>query len=295
MKKGVMTTARLVNDRLQGASIRWRPVMVTLTYADAAAWRPDHITDFMRRVHMFAKRRGLKLPYVWVAELQKRGAVHYHVLLWVPARMRVPYADRQGWWNHGSTNIIRVKNAVGYVAKYASKFESKDADFPKGMRLHGIGGITALEKRVVAWWKLPKDLRQGSEGSVVWRRAPGGGWLNPETGERRLPEWEMAGHSETWRHVEMIRSPLSVEQLTWRSYFKEQGAGRRQEVAKRLGQKTDQTDRRSQIVSDASEMIRARIWWETKCRVQSWAAQLAADRVAWVLDVESALPLTPGA
>lgn len=191
LKKGVMTSARLVNDRLKGAPIRWVPVMVTLTYKDAAAWRPNHISDFMNRVQMYGKRRGYKLPYVWVMELQKRGAPHYHVLIWIPARLRLPKADRQGWWAFGSTNICRVKNAVGYVAKYASKFESKDCEFPKGARIHGIGGLSGDEKRVVAWWKLPKDLRTGDEGSVRWSKALGGGWINRDTGERMLPQWRV--------------------------------------------------------------------------------------------------------
>jgi Protein of unknown function (DUF3296). len=36
------------------------------------------------------ERRGHKLPYVWVAELQKRGALHYHVLLWLPRGLTLP-------------------------------------------------------------------------------------------------------------------------------------------------------------------------------------------------------------
>lgn len=193
LKKGVMTTARLVNDRLSSESIRWRPVMVTLTYANAEGWAPDHISQFINRVQMFAKRRGFKLPYVWVMELQQRGAPHYHVLFWIPARLYFPKADRQGWWIHGSTRIDRVKNAVGYVAKYASKLQSKDGgEMPRGARIHGVGGITKHEKRVVAWWKLPKDLRHGDEGSVFWRRAKGGGWFCVDTGEFRPALWGLS-------------------------------------------------------------------------------------------------------
>lgn len=191
LRKGVMTSARLVNDRLKTAPIRWVPVMVTLTYKDIEAWRPNHISDFIQRVNKYGIRRGYKLPYVWVMELQKRGAPHYHVLIWIPARLRLPKADRQGWWSFGSTNICRVKNAVGYVAKYASKFESKDCEFPKGARIHGIGGLSGAEKRIVAWWKLPKDMRTGDEGSVRWSKALGGGWLNRDTGERMLPQWRL--------------------------------------------------------------------------------------------------------
>lgn len=193
LKKGVMTTARLVNDRLKSTNTRWRPVMVTLTYRDVDGWKPDHISDFMNRVNMYAKRRGLKIPYVWVMELQDRGAPHYHVLLWIPARLYLPKADRQGWWVHGYTNLIRVKNSVGYVAKYASKLQSKAGkDMPKGARIHGVGGLTVTEKRIVAWWKLPKDLRTGEEGSVRWTRNEGGGWINRDTGETRESEWGMS-------------------------------------------------------------------------------------------------------
>jgi len=191
LKKSVMTTARLVNDRLKAEKIRWVPLMFTLTYKNVDDWRPDHISDFTNRVRKYAARRGYKFPIVWVMELQKRGAPHYHCLIWIPARLRLPHADRQGWWNFGTTNVVRVRNAVGYVAKYASKFESKDCEFPKGARIHGVGGITKQEARIVNWWKLPKALRTGDEGSCRWTRSPGGGWQNKETGERVAPLWKI--------------------------------------------------------------------------------------------------------
>lgn len=229
LKKGVMTAARLVNDRLgverqsaldDGRKVQnWRPLMVTLTYRDKDDWLPDQISRFMKTVMNWAGRQGFKLPYIWVMELQKRGAPHYHVLLWVPSRLLLPRPDKQGWWSYGSTNVLAVKNAVGYVAKYASKFESKDAAFPPGARIHGIGGLTPEEKRIVAWWKLPKDLRQGDEGSCVWRRAPGGGWANNETGERVQSEWSIEGHSETWRFVRMVkRAPLDEESQAFKDW-----------------------------------------------------------------------------
>lgn len=210
MKKGVMTAARLVNDRLKGAPIRWVPVMVTLTYRHADDWQPNHITEFINRVQMYARRRGHVFPNIWVMELQKRGAPHYHVLFWIPARFRIPRADRQGWWVHGMTNTIRVRNAVGYVAKYASKFESKDAEFPRGARIHGIGGIQPLEKRIIAWWKLPANLRTGHEGSVSWRRAKGGGWVSRDTGEHIPSEWGISAVAE--KIVRLVKKPESQYQ-----------------------------------------------------------------------------------
>ena len=264
LKKGVMTTARLVNDRLRSSAVQWVPVMVTLTYADADAWRPDHISAFMDTVQKWAGRKklghqlGVKLPYVWVAELQKRGAVHYHVLLWIPRRWRVPAPDKKGWWRHGSSNVQRVNNPVGYVAKYASKFESKgQAEFPKGLRLHGIGGLDKSERRIVAWWKLPKDMRQGAEGSCAFRRAVGGGWQNVDTGEVTPSQWGLAavGQGE-FATVRLVRKPVQAGDRTKSPLV----------VAEWLG----------------------RISRESVDRREDWAYQLATDRVQWICDKERA-------
>lgn len=199
MRKGVLTSARLVNDRLiaEGGGFRWVSVMVTLTYRDSDAWAPDHISEFIGRFQKYARRKnhGVALPYVWVLELQKRGAVHYHVMLWMPKSWFLPNVDKRGWWTHGSSRVERAKSAVAYLAKYASKGESSGSDVPKGARIHGIGGLLKREARIVAWWKLPKALRRGEEGSEVWRRAPGGGWVCREgesAGEFVPPLWGLA-------------------------------------------------------------------------------------------------------
>jgi len=264
LKKGVMTTARLVNDRLKASSVLWTPVMITLTYERDDQWRPEHISNFMSAVQMWARRKplggrlGTVLPYVWVAELQKRGAVHYHVLLWIPKRWRIPYPDKQGWWKHGSTGVDRVRNPVGYVAKYASKFESKGrAEFPKGLRLHGIGGLNNVEKRIVAWWKLPKDMRHGEEGSVAFKRAKGGGWQNKDTGEVMPSHWGLSavGQGE-FSTVRLVRKPVSESQ-----------AGLKNIVM-------------SQIIREW-DGVRARI---NQDRREDCNLQLETDRVMWLLD-----------
>lgn len=231
LKKGVMTTARLVNDRLAAESIRWVPLMVTLTYKNGDDWKPEQVAQFINTVQHWGKRKGYTLPYVWVMELQKRGAPHYHVLLWIPARLRLPSPDKKGWWKFGSSNVVRVHNPVGYVAKYASKFESKDCKFPKGARIHGIGGIKKLEKRIIAWWKLPKDLRTGAEGSCVWRRALGGGWFNPETQEKILPKWEIKEGIWSANLVYVVPITHTVEEVEEHCCYKAWHATRKQQRA----------------------------------------------------------------
>lgn len=264
LKKGVMTTARLVNDRLKASSVLWTPIMVTLTYERDDQWQPDHISKFMDVVQKWASRKplggrlGTKLPYVWVAELQKRGAVHYHVLLWIPKRWRIPYPDKQGWWKWGASGVDRVRNPVGYVAKYASKFESKgQAEFPKGLRLHGIGGLNKQEKRIVAWWKLPKDMRQGNEGSVAFKRAKGGGWENKDTGEVTPSHWGLAAvGSGQFNTVRLVRK----------------------------AQYEDQYDLKALHNKMLVREVRGRILRESADRREDWNYQLETDRVRWLSD-----------
>lgn len=178
MRKGILTSSRLINARLaEDKRVRWVPVMVTLTYAPSVEWQPDHIGGFLNAVRKWGARSGYKLPYAWVMELQKNGKPHYHCVIWIPRRLRLPRADSRGWWVHGSTNTVRANNPYGYLAKYASKANGLNGhDFPRGARIHGIGGITEKEAAIIAWWKLPKALRLGDEGSHKWRRQPGGGW-----------------------------------------------------------------------------------------------------------------------
>ena len=79
--------------------------MLTLTYREVGAWHPRHISELLQRVRVWLRRRGERLRYVWVGELQQRGALHYHVLCWLPRGLTLPKPDKQGWWTHGSTRI----------------------------------------------------------------------------------------------------------------------------------------------------------------------------------------------
>jgi hypothetical protein len=99
------------------------------------------------------------MRYVWVAEMQERGSVHYHCIFWLPVRLHMPKPDQRGWWPCGSSKIEAARNAVGYVAKYASKGQEGPA-FPTGIRIHGAGGLDQEGKRQARWWRAPRDARE---------------------------------------------------------------------------------------------------------------------------------------
>lgn len=156
-------------------------LMITLTYAGTNDdWSPKHISAFMTHVREWCRRHGLSCRYCWVAELQKRGVIHYHVALWVPRGVKLPRPDDQGWWCHGMTRIEVARAAVPYLLKYLSKGAGDTlGSFPKGSRIYGVGGLEYSLRRARRWLGLPAFVQARSDIGDDWRRAQGGGWISP--------------------------------------------------------------------------------------------------------------------
>lgn len=94
--------------------------MVTLTYADNMQDREKALKDwemFVKRVH---KSTDIQFQYVAVAEKQKRGAWHFHILTNV-------YLEHSEWaklWGHGYIWVSKcndARHAMRYICKYFRK------------------------------------------------------------------------------------------------------------------------------------------------------------------------------
>ena len=179
MRRTVLNSARCHIRQRRGFRDRW--LMLTTTYAEGQEWTASDLRDCLQRMRMWFKRRGWPLAYVWVLELTKRGRPHYHVLLRLGVNQRIPHPDDCGWWQKGSTNLEPARNAVGYVAKYASKGGDR-GDFPKGARIHGAAGLNSDSRREVAFWNLPLWVREHLQKITRTIRLRGG-YVVPETGE----------------------------------------------------------------------------------------------------------------
>lgn len=187
LRCSVLTAARLhIQERP-----RWRVAMLTLTYRDDVEWAPGQVSSLVRHLRQWLARKGVPMRFVWVQEFTKRGRPHYHLLLWLPLRIGMIFPDERGWWPHGFTRFEWARNAVGYIAKYASKGDALHQP-AKGARMHGNGGLTGealLEQR---WWKLPGWLRDDVRPSDRVRRAQtgaGGGFVHPDSGEVYKSPW----------------------------------------------------------------------------------------------------------
>lgn len=170
----------------------YRVWFVTLTYDTrgtlgngAHDWNPRHISYAIKRFRHWAKKAGVKPRYVWVAELQQKGTVHYHVAIWLPDHLTMPKWDLPTstgavFWPHGMTQTELARDAVGYLMKYMSKIGGYH-EYPRGCRIYGVGGLEQPSRQIRSWLNLPMWLRQlRGVGEVVVRA---GRRVVRETGE----------------------------------------------------------------------------------------------------------------
>lgn len=201
MRGSILTAANLVQQRLNALTgRRWRAAMLHLTYADQDQFKSNQISALMKHIREWSRRRNLPtLPYVWALERGSvNGRLHYHILIWLPAGITLPKPDKQRWWPWGHTRIEWAKNkgktAVNYIAKYISKGNDDEVSFPPNTRIHGKGGLEAVERSKCAWWRAPSWAR------AVWpdwedepRPAKGGGWVSRVSGEWLPSPFELVG------------------------------------------------------------------------------------------------------
>lgn len=131
---------------------------VDLTYAKIEDWNRGHIGAYINTVK--GSLGASFLGHCWVAELQERGAMHYHVVIASDGKWpKIP--DKSGQWKYGMSGIKKVENPF-YLMKYTGKEHQKDySKFPRGAHAWGMG-FTDAERRDI--YKLLRDARTGEDG-----------------------------------------------------------------------------------------------------------------------------------
>lgn len=201
-RQSVLTACRLHTE----GQTTHRSVFLTLTYRETADWQPGQIRSLVNLLREWCRRRGVKLRGVWVMELQKRGTPHYHIIIMLPKALSLPKPDKQGWWPHGSTKIETARNAVGYLAKYASKGINTAHQAPKGARICGAQGLTTDERDEKSWWMKPRWVRDVF--GVADRPVKVlGGYMSRLTGEVLKSPWRLLEVGAKWAWMEFTDEP----------------------------------------------------------------------------------------
>jgi len=104
------------------------PVFLTLTFAEnitSITLANKEFRKFIKRLGYYVARDQSHLKYVAVPEFQKRGAVHYHLVMFnLPFIKTKVIADI---WNHGFIKINTINN-VSNIGAYVSKYRTKAED-----------------------------------------------------------------------------------------------------------------------------------------------------------------------
>lgn len=168
----------------------WSATFIGFTYRPGCDYGPRDISNMIDCLRIWCEKHAIECRYLWVAEMQKRGVIHYHMIVFHPKALQFPKPDKQGWWPHGSTSrSTGIRHAVAYMAKYMSKGDA--ASFPKGARTYGCGGLQGTAKLEMRWWKLPTWVREQVEPVDRAKRVLGG-FLVPDSGELLPSPWEVS-------------------------------------------------------------------------------------------------------
>jgi hypothetical protein len=112
------------------------PLLVTLTYPGAVCWNTFSRDKCKRDLDAFLKRLRRAYPTthgLWKLEPQRRGASHFHLLVFEPSFIPVGEVSEMWWHAVGSDDADNLKNGVdvrqatswrrvgAYVAKYVAK------------------------------------------------------------------------------------------------------------------------------------------------------------------------------
>ena len=202
MRRRVRTWARYA----RGLRRRYWPIGVDLTYAPGRDWEPNDVRTFVR----YFRRQAV--AHCWVAELQQRGAVHFHVILVVPRGHRIPKPDLAGLWVKGSTRVklLKWRKVGGYLADYVRKIEQKEGPFPRGLRLFGVAfqkeAWTVLGEEASLWFRasaLPFWLATLVEWlqEIPSRRGAGGWWWFRKAGVWVRSPWRIYVQAGGWTYL----------------------------------------------------------------------------------------------
>lgn len=156
------------------------PVLQPWHFNDNGSVRHDFakykIKKFLNTCSVFAFRRdssahdlaltfGPQLPvmrmqYVWVAELQENGNIHFHIL----TDKYFPIAKLSEWWNQ-STNSVDVKrlddsrHAINYMRKYMTKDENSLIQGNRYFITKGLHDAMKPEEEIITS-SIPDDVNQ---------------------------------------------------------------------------------------------------------------------------------------
>lgn len=134
-REKVLSRARKDLRRLINSNIEKYSKFLTLTFKDNMTDLDKANYEFNKFIKRLNYHYKIKVKYSVVIEFQKRGAIHYHCLLY-NLTQKIDIGTMEDIWGHGFIKINAINdvdNVGAYVCKYMTKV---DDDRLKGRKMY---------------------------------------------------------------------------------------------------------------------------------------------------------------
>jgi hypothetical protein len=164
-------------------AFKGRMIFVTLTYPRKYPEDPARCKGHLKALRRRLQRKFGEFAAFWRLGIQKRGAWHFHLLLFVgPSIGPIGEVRRfisSSWYEvtgkvseghlHAGTRVVAVKKwkqATSYVERYLAKPE----EFPEGLQTGRIWGVWNKELLPVCWETAEVSLRDAFRIRRIYRK-----------------------------------------------------------------------------------------------------------------------------
>jgi hypothetical protein len=118
--------------------VRYKVTFITLTLSSEQIHSTNTITkECLNQFFVEAKKKWNLKRYVWKAEFQRNGNLHYHIL----TDMFVPHWELKQVWN-------RIQNKLGYIDRYAERTGKRQ---PNSTDIHSVRKVKNISKYVMKY------------------------------------------------------------------------------------------------------------------------------------------------
>lgn len=126
-REKVFKRARTELRRLINSNVEEDSKFLTLTFKDNVTDLDFANNEFKKFIKRLNYHFNIKVKYSCVIEFQKRGAIHYHVILY-NLRGKIDLHKLSSIWSNGFIKLNKIKgvdNVGAYICKYMTKTDDK--------------------------------------------------------------------------------------------------------------------------------------------------------------------------
>jgi len=143
----LLAEPKAFNRHKNGKFYNFKVNFITLTLSGVQEHSDNIIKEKLLNHFLVVMRQkwGVK-NYVWRAEPQKRGAIHFHIL----TDVYIPWSELRTCWN-------KIQEKLGYVSQYRKKFLRSN---PNSTDIHSIKKVRNLSRYLAKYCTKQSDVRE---------------------------------------------------------------------------------------------------------------------------------------